>query len=467
MTAAVRPRRAARRAGQLVDVPERVYRGAHYWDVTVAMWTKTAALDLDHNGTDHCHAGVAQLAAFVGLSLRHAERALWQMRRPGPDGAGPELEETVRRTYSGGTGRTATRAVRPVLTGEPFLPVPVLAADALSPREFRAYVMLRHARAHGLDWTEAELAGELFHHHGARAGDPVSVRTASRLIDRLEALGWITLERRAGRQGRHLLAAVHDHPLHHAPGPVDSLPPAPPLDTETAAAPVNHGGSGSTSHGGSLAIFEDSEVGTDGVAQVGDGSSAVGDLPVVGPAPVDNPPPATPRSLAPPPRTGSSAAADRTADGPVTLLPGPVRTALQPVADLLPRLSRWERREVMLRTAGAVATRPAGAVARQLEARRARLDGPIRQPGRWILGAGLARWGCQLQDCVDGTLYRRWAPGTAIPCEACGQIAAARRRQARINAGACPTCADHHCLHAEFRRSRNHAGPAPPDTAAM
>ena len=39
----------------------------------------------------------------------------------------------------------------------------------------------------------AELAGELFHHHGKSAGQPLSERTARRIVHDLEATGWVSV----------------------------------------------------------------------------------------------------------------------------------------------------------------------------------------------------------------------------------------------------------------------------------
>ncbi|WP_331736600.1 hypothetical protein OG426_54900 (plasmid) [Streptomyces canus] len=61
----------------------------------------------------------------------------------------------------------------------------------------------------------------------------------------------------------------------------------------------------------------------------------------------------------------------------------------------------------------------------------------IRDPGRWLLGVALPRWGCGYQDCEAGVL---WSSGKV--CEACAEIvqdkAAARRRAQRIEQGLCP-----------------------------
>ncbi|WP_229829362.1 hypothetical protein [Streptomyces massasporeus] len=61
----------------------------------------------------------------------------------------------------------------------------------------------------------------------------------------------------------------------------------------------------------------------------------------------------------------------------------------------------------------------------------------IRDPGRWLLGVALPRWGCGYQDCEAGVLW-----STGKDCEVCAEIvqdkAAARHRAQRIEQGLCP-----------------------------
>ncbi|MEU9575392.1 hypothetical protein AB0D62_37260 [Streptomyces massasporeus] len=59
----------------------------------------------------------------------------------------------------------------------------------------------------------------------------------------------------------------------------------------------------------------------------------------------------------------------------------------------------------------------------------------IRDPGRWLLGVALPRWGCGYQDCEAGAI---WRAGAA--CEICAEVvqAAARQRARRIAQGPCP-----------------------------
>ncbi|MER8062711.1 MULTISPECIES: hypothetical protein [unclassified Streptomyces] len=61
----------------------------------------------------------------------------------------------------------------------------------------------------------------------------------------------------------------------------------------------------------------------------------------------------------------------------------------------------------------------------------------IRDPGRWLLGVALPRWGCGDHDCEMGTLW-----STGENCEICAEIiqnkATARRRAQRITQGLRP-----------------------------
>ncbi|MFJ4569043.1 hypothetical protein ACIP4U_36405 [Streptomyces caelestis] len=61
----------------------------------------------------------------------------------------------------------------------------------------------------------------------------------------------------------------------------------------------------------------------------------------------------------------------------------------------------------------------------------------IRDPGRWLLGVALPRWGCGYQDCEAGVIWR-----TGAACEICAEVvqdkAAARQRERRIAQGLCP-----------------------------
>ncbi|MFD9634196.1 hypothetical protein ACFWX8_26465, partial [Streptomyces violascens] len=61
----------------------------------------------------------------------------------------------------------------------------------------------------------------------------------------------------------------------------------------------------------------------------------------------------------------------------------------------------------------------------------------IRDPGRWLLGVALPRWGCGHLDCEAGTL---WSTGRR--CTVCEEVVADRfadrQRERRIEQGLCP-----------------------------
>lgn len=430
----MRPRRGARRSVQTVDIPERVYRGAHYDDAFVKVWAKMAALDTDRNGEEHCYASVEYLAVACGLGVRSVERSLTQGRTPGPAGGEPEFA-TQRRTHTGGAGRTAIRQVRPVTYTERSVRVPVTLCEALTPRRLRAVLLARHAEADGHQLTAAELAGELFHHSGKSVGHPLSERTGRRLLDGLEADGWIVLGRRAGYQGRHEITH-HDRPLR-------PVPDAPAPVSAPAPSPDNHGGSGAVNSGGSLAIEEYSQPLNDLVDAPGGSVRRRRSTGSYQPRSVDtagnshNYPvaPATFRPAAPP------------YGGPETGIPTSVWDVLAPVHDLLPGIRDFLVRRITVDVSRQLAD---GVLAEdlrdQIQHRRGRiLTAEIRDPGRWILGVGLANWpsACGLADCTGGFMRH-----TGLPCKACADLPAGHRgRPPRTAAAAraiplleCPGC---------------------------
>ncbi|MEV1063422.1 hypothetical protein [Streptomyces sp. NPDC050263] len=411
----VLPRRPARRATQMVDIPERVYRGPHYSDVFVKVWGKLAALDLDVN-TEHCNAHVAELARFAGLSVRDLERGLTEGRTPGPDGREPEFT-TRRMTRSGGRGRTAIRSVRPVTTAERSVRVPVTMCDALTPRQLRAALLAAHAEADGHVFTAAELAGELFHHNGESKGTALTDRTARRILKDLEASGWIGVGHRAGHQGRNTVT-LNRHPLRPTPL-ADPAPDAQPADESTelppAAAPAAgqpsadiHGGSGPDAHGGSLAIKEYSGVTTDGMAQGVVGirrRRPTGSKPA---APVENPGGRVPDTFGPGPgvlRTDVPApAADVLGPQLSSQEWAAVWAVLAPVAHALTDLSAWEWtrtvREIRCQLRdGTTVDRLADRIARRYASTET-----IRSLGRWLLGVALVRRGCADPRCESGVI---------------------------------------------------------------
>ncbi|WP_329338551.1 hypothetical protein OG866_26990 [Streptomyces sp. NBC_00663] len=386
---------------QKVKVPRRLWDGGGYSAGAVAYWAQITALAHREDG---CRASVARLAEYLGDAKRTAERCLAELSAPGPDGE-PELS-TVRRTRSDGDGETAERRTRPVTRAEQFALVPVLAAKVMRRPQFVLYCALAWAVATSAPVTAAELAGLL----------GVTERSARRLVDELEALGWVTVHRRAGAHGRHLYD-VHDLPLRL----VDEPEPGPDTD----------GGSGACTDGGSLAIKEDPRL-TDERSTGAGGSSAVGEVTVSGSAPVDNSPS---RSVTSVPDTFLVAA--RTAvrpaerppyDGPGLSLSPRVWAVLEPVHDLLHRI-----RPFVLRRIGREIGRQLddGIWAEDIRDQLTRLRvwtpaEDLRDPGRWLLGAALpARSLCGLPGCYWGFQHH-----TGFPCKACAEAAAARARDA-------------------------------------
>jgi hypothetical protein len=368
--------------GQKVRVPKRVWGSGHYSPGAVAAHAQLTALD--QRGR-RCRAGVTTLAGYLGDSKRTVERFLAELAAPGPDGGRPELV-TIRHTAAGGTGETAERRIRRVQPGEHFAYVPIAACKALRHRLFVAYCALTYAQATNTPVTAAEL--------GALLG--VTERSARRLIDELEALGWITVDRRTARQGRHDIT-VHDHPVE--------------ADTD--------GGSGPGADGGSLAIKEDPGL-TDDEKNTPPGGGfrrRRGDRKWVA-EPVDTCGNRNGRE-----EITAKVASMAPYDGPSLSLSPRVWDVLAPVADLLPRIAPF-----VLRTAAREIGRqldarvPAADLHDQILLRRQRTGAAhLTEPGRWLLGVALAAWSspCGLADCVDGLMRH-----TGAPCKACAALPA-------------------------------------------
>lgn len=376
--------------GQKIRVPKRVWGSGRYSYGAVAVHAQLTALD--QRGR-HCRAGVLTLAGYLGVSGRTMERYLAELAEPGPGGR-PEMT-TTRHTAPGGKGVTAERRMRRVEPGEHFAYVPVTAAKTLPrPILFVLYCDLAYAEATGTSVSADEL--------GALLG--VTERAARRLVDELEALGWITVDRRTGYQARHEIT-VHDHPLH--------------LVTDEPAPLSPDGGSGPDPDGGSLAIKEDPRL-TDGL--IGEAGGSVRRRRTTGsyrPDPVDNPPvtlvPATFRT----PRVRPQQRPDEPRLSPDAW------SVLQPVRDLLPGI-----RPFVMRRAAAEIGRlldqgmTTEDLVDQLQARRATTHtADLTDPGRWLLGVGLAHWPsrCGLADCLDGFMRH-----TGAPCKACADPPATR-----------------------------------------
>ncbi|MEO3976336.1 hypothetical protein [Streptomyces sp. CAU 1734] len=422
-----------RRSAQTVWVPEQIYRGAHYCDEAVAVYIKVAALDARRSwlyarpDEPPCTASVAELAGMLGMSVSAVERGLRPLNGPAPDG-GMSWISTRRRTHRGGLGRTAERRARLTTTAEPGIEVPVRLADALPVRRLRAWLHLARATDLRIPVTAAELAGELRHHTGKRAGETLSARAGLRLMDDLEAGGWIALDRRAGYQGRHLVT-VNRTPLRTAGAPAAASP-----------GPVIHDGSGPADHDGSLTSKEDTSSPTDGVSRGVDSGSRRRRLRVVeGAQPVDNPVPGTFRAAG---GRGTGGGYSRSPqDGSGATLTAREWELLGPVRHLLSGATGWETARIQTEirrqlAAGAGARR----ITQRLQRRYAALHiGEIHDPVRWVLGVGLPRvprtWrGCGLDVCEDGTIWH-----TGHECGVCADIAAAARAAAaRDSAGDTP-----------------------------
>lgn len=371
---------------QKVRVPLRVVVG-YYADAVLPVYVKIAALSRRESG---CEAGVAYLSGLLGLSRSSIERALTQLMRPAPDDDVAEVT-SYRRTHSGGRGHTAVRRVRVASKTEHGAWVPTRAAEALSPRQLRAYAALSYGTATGHHLTLADLGQVLRHRSGKKAGQPLDPRSVRRILRGLADLGWISVDWRAGYRGRHLYT-VHEEPTH----------PVLTADTDE--------GSGADLGEGSLASKEDHETDSPNPP------AAAVDIrrrreEVVAREPVENPdgPPLP-------------AAYRRAYTGPDLSLAPRIWAVLEPVKVLLAGLTPYTVREA------------AREVGRQLDAGengerlRARLEfrfastEDIRNPGGWLLKAALKPPAhrpsrCGLADCDAGVMRY-----TGAPCKACDEV---------------------------------------------
>ncbi|WP_250305133.1 hypothetical protein [Streptomyces sp. A 4/2] len=450
---------------QRVKVPMRLVTSPFYADIALAVYVKVKALGMREEG---CQARSSTIAAYLHLSKASVERGLAQLSRPAPDQVVELLSQ--RRTLRGGQGTSALRRTRPVSRTETFVWVPVAAAEDLTPRQLRAYAIIAYAQAVGIPLTEGELAGSLFHHSGKKAGQQLTVTAAGQVVDELEAARWLTVRRRAGARGRHLFSA-HDIAPTAAPREEEVSSPADPasggdaeqarqgrtgvLPAEADSPPVGEG-SGPLADEGSLANEE--TLRTDRPEDAGAlDSSAVGEIEVVeGAAPVENPPIPKPRGrtsavlalradahnqpVIPKPRTSRSTEDQRTYSGPQLTLSPAIYAVLEPVHWLLERVdsafvARKIAREVGRQLREGMA---AERISHRLTIRAARtMASEIRDPGRWLLGVALPRWGCGHQDCESGVM---WSNGQR--CDVCAEVvadrAAARQRDQRLAEGLCP-----------------------------
>jgi hypothetical protein len=449
----------------------RLVESAHYADIALTVYMKIKALGQRPEG---CTAGTTVLASYLGLSRSSVERGIAQLRRPGPDGV-IELPFNQRRSLPGGCGTTARRRVRPMRRDERFIWLPIAACEDLSPRELRAFAVLCFAQAQRIPLTEGELASHLHHHSGARAGTALSVAAAGRVVDALEATGWITVLRRAGARGRHQFIA------HEVPPAPETSPPSTAAEAGSASSQPDEG-SGVAPGEGSLATREDQRTDRPDDER-GPDSPAVGEVQVVkGASPVDN--------------SGSRPAGDGGIEGDLALRAGAKRALSQnspdsrarydgPALTLHPRIVEvLEPVQPLYQQANTfMQRRIAREVGRQLDSGcdvlrlRQRLTArfasvlmsDIKDPARWLMGVALPRWGCGHQTCESGVM---WPSGEA--CAACSDVVATRRwerlRLHRIELGQCP---DHglggpgapctQCVpSAQFGPAPEHVLPAPP-----
>ncbi|MFD3654367.1 hypothetical protein [Streptomyces sp. NPDC058620] len=390
--AGARPRDSG---GLRVRVPLRIVVGAQYRDSALSVYIKVAALAMR---TEGCTAKVNVIAEYLGLSKSEVERGLRDLATPDEIHGLVEVL-TTRRTLPGGRGQSAHRTVREAEPDEGYVWIPVRAADALPPRLLRLFALIAYAAVRNQPLAVGDLGAMLYHHTGQKAGEHLGERQAARLLDELDATGWITVHRREGLQGRHAYEA-HRRPL-HAVQPED-------------VAPDIHDGSGPDDHDGSLTSREDHR--TDRPVtktRVGGGIRRRRPAGSKSTTPVDNSAGPTSRPAGhDQKRSNTSGRQDLQAGGDLTRRTWAV---LEPVRHLLPGISsRWVLRRIDAEIGRQLAQGTGmERITARLTARYASTE-PPRDPGRWILGAALVRRGCGLPACESGTL---WHSGE--PCQVC------------------------------------------------
>ncbi|MFC7219429.1 hypothetical protein ACFQLX_14800 [Streptomyces polyrhachis] len=465
---------------QRVKVPLRLVVSAHYTDAALPVYVKVAALAARPEG---CEARVETIASYVNVSKSTAERGLSQLTQPDPDGVVELMSR--RRTLTGGRGQSALRRPRPLGVREAYVWLPVAAAEDLTPRQLRVYAMIAYAQVQKIPLTEGELASGLRHHYGKRAGQPLSVTAASDVVDELEAMGWITVDRRSGMRGRNWYVA-HDLPPEEREVPQEAVPDPPEVATRegelgASAARVSSqvgDGSGSQVGDGSLAYKERPKIDSpdDGPPLLSPavGEAKLGKLAAVAEnvaseladaAPPEDlalraggspqPPPTKPDSRdrrspdrSPPPsptgsrsgsRTGNGAPPRPSYGGPALTMSALIYAVLEPVHYLLKQVNPFMARRIAREVGRQLRedTTPER-LHHRLTFRYAQvMNSDIRDPARWLLGVALPRWGCGLTDCEAGIL---WTSGAT--CEICAEIvqdkARARQREERRAQGLCP-----------------------------
>ncbi|MFD8646001.1 helix-turn-helix domain-containing protein [Streptomyces zaomyceticus] len=389
----------------------RIVESAHYSDAALTVYIKIKALGVRKEA---CTAGLATLASYLGLSVSTVQRGLAELRSPAPDGV-VELPDSRRRTLRGGTGTTARRKVREMWPNERFVWLPVAAAERLRPRLLRAYAVISFAVVQNMPLTERELAACLRHHSGPNAGRPITTEAAGRIIDELAESHWIAVDRRAGARGRHLFSVRVE----------ETMPSSAPDDL-----------SGPDHDDRSLAYKEDLR--TDRLENEPTSlSPAVGELPVEEAAhepahhSAETPRPvATSRDHAlradaetPSPSPTRNSGGKPPYRGPQLTFSPRLHTALEPVRFLLTGLNAYVQRRI-----GQEISRQLdqGTDVPRLQARLTHrlartLVADIRDPGRWLLGVALPRWGCADPDCEAGVLW-----STGAECRACREVVAER-----------------------------------------
>ncbi|MEU3464763.1 hypothetical protein ABZ721_33045 [Streptomyces sp. NPDC006733] len=447
----------------------RLVLSAAHPDVALSVYLKVKALGARPEG---CQAKAATMASYLHLSQASVERGLTSLSRAAPDGV-VELR-SERRTLPGGTGTSAVRTTRPLRRTESFVWLPVAAAEDLTPRQLRAYAVIAFTEKMGIALTEGELAGHLVHHSGKRAGQSLSVAAAGVVVDELEAARWVSVQRRAGVQGRHRFVAcdiapgagVEDgEPVAAAAKETVQEPLREPVDNvaDRSACSLVGEGSGLSVGEGSLAYRED--VGLTDPTTNAHSSSAVGEVPVVEAA--DNPADTNRRGLVvgglalraednrqpsrirPTDEHHSSIGSGSVwpaYTGPALTMSEQIYAVLEPVHLLLARVDNPFVARKVAREAGRQLT--AGTDPQRLRQRltarfAAVMTADIRDPGRWLLGVALPRWGCGDRDCESGV---RWSNGER--CAVCGEVVAdkfaARGRAQRLEQG---LCLDHSSRH--------------------
>ncbi|MGV4982237.1 hypothetical protein ACVB8X_34245 [Streptomyces sp. NRAIS4] len=422
---------------QRVKVPWRLVASAHYPDVSLSVYVKIKALALRPEG---CTAAAATLARYLGLSKASVERGIAHLRRPAPDGV-VELPENTRRSLPGGRGTTARRRVRPLRGEERFVWLPVAACENLTPRQLRAYAVLAFAQAQRIAVSLGDLAGFLRHHRGRRAGQPLTAAAAATVVDALEAARWIRVRRRAGEQGRHRFLVEHLAPTavpaerhadargrteqRHADQDRTDQGPTAAQAAAASATTSARSGEGSGVAGGDGSLADEESPRTDRPENTGRRpSSAVGETPLGEAASGEG----SPRPYRQPPCSAPAY------NGPQLTLSPQIYAVLEPVHWLLARIGNVFVVRRIAREVGRqlrAGTDP-GRLRARLRLRFARTSpAEIRDPGRWLLGAGLPRWGCGLADCESGLL---WTTGRR--CEVCAEIAVDRRTCPRSTTGA-------------------------------